>query len=103
MQKVQSVEEFENLLEQEGRFFFFKHSLTCPISGNAYNQYQTFTSGIDEPSYYLAVQEARALSNYIAERFGIRHESPQAFLFEKGEPIWNASHNRITKEALMKL
>jgi len=104
MKKIETVQEFENLAESQPRFFFMKHSLTCPISGNAFNEYQSFLNKHgEEEGYYLAVQESKELSNHIAEKFGIKHESPQAFLFIDGKPGWNASHGNITETELDKL
>ncbi|MBM7585010.1 bacillithiol system protein YtxJ [Bacillus pakistanensis] len=101
--KINEIEEFEQLLNEHNRFFFLKHSLTCPVSGNAYDEYVTFINNENIDGYYLAVQESRSLSNYIAEKFGIKHESPQAFLFIDGKPGWTASHWNITQKALKQL
>jgi bacillithiol system protein YtxJ len=104
LQKIESVQQFEELSKEKSRFFFMKHSLTCPISGNAFEEYQKFlNSHEEEVGYYLAVQESRELSNHIAEKFGIKHESPQAFLFIDGKPGWTASHWSITEKALNEL
>ena len=46
------------------------------------------------------MQSHRRLSDSAAERFGIRHETPQAILLKDGRPVWNASHFRITADAL---
>jgi bacillithiol system protein YtxJ len=101
LQKIVTVEQFDEVLQKENKFFLLKHSLTCPISQAAYNQYQEFTEGQAEvPTYFLAVQEARPLSNEIADRFQIKHESPQAILISNKNAVWNASHWKITKDAL---
>jgi len=42
----------------------------------------------------------RPVARGIAERCGVRHESPQAILFEAGRPVWHASHDAITLGAL---
>ncbi|BCB05297.1 bacillithiol system redox-active protein YtxJ [Bacillus sp. KH172YL63] len=104
MQKIESVQQFEQLSETNPRFFLMKHSLTCPVSSTAFNEYQSFLNKHEgEEGFYLAVQESRELSNHIAEKYGIKHESPQAFLFIDGKPGWNASHWNITEGALQKL
>ena len=36
----------------------------------------------------------------IAEKFDIKHESPQVLLFNNGEAAWNASHWKITNRAI---
>ncbi|WP_010174247.1 bacillithiol system redox-active protein YtxJ [Bacillus coahuilensis] len=103
MKKIHSINDFESLLQSEDRFFFLKHSLTCPISGKAFDEYSSFINSSAENGYYLAVQDSRELSGYIAKKFAIRHESPQAFLFIDGKPSWNVSHFKITEKALKAL
>ncbi|MGD6967887.1 bacillithiol system redox-active protein YtxJ [Rossellomorea vietnamensis] len=101
MKKIDTIEEFNQLVEEKDKFFFMKHSLTCPVSGSAFDEYQKFANDTDEQeAYYLAVQDSRDLSNHIAETFGIKHESPQAFLFKNGKPVWNQSHWKITSKEL---
>ncbi|MDN4526582.1 bacillithiol system redox-active protein YtxJ [Fictibacillus fluitans] len=98
--KISSSEEFEQAIRENDQLFLMKNSTTCPISHAAFQEYQKFAAEQDTPVFYLNVQEARPLSNEIAEKFGVRHESPQALLFEKGEVKWNASHYSITSAAL---
>lgn len=98
--KIETEEQFTKLLTND-LFLLFKHSLTCPVSGAAFDEYQSFiTDKHDLETAFLAVQEARPLSNYVAETFGIKHASPQAILFKNGQPIWNDSHWRITQDSL---
>ncbi|WP_453994379.1 bacillithiol system redox-active protein YtxJ [Bacillus nitroreducens] len=100
--KIETIEEFNNVLEKESKFIFIKHSLTCPISKAAFDEYEQFVSEYEDvPTYYLYVQEAKDLSNHIAQAFEIKHESPQALLFEDGKVKWNTSHRNITKDALV--
>jgi bacillithiol system protein YtxJ len=99
--KIQTQEQFEELVKKDS-FLLIKHSLTCPVSGAAFEEYENFLKeNGDVNTAYLAVQEARPLSNYIAETYNIKHESPQAILFKNGEPAWNASHWKITNDALV--
>lgn len=101
LEKMNSVEQFDEVIKKESKFFLMKHSLTCPISGAAFQEYQKYAEGQQEiPMYFLAVQDSRPLSAEIAERFQVRHESPQAILFVNGEPVWNTSHWKITTNAL---
>lgn len=102
-QHIQSIDEFDTLVNQNKPFVFFKHSLTCPISKNAFREFEEFTNEHkDFPSYYLQVQTDRDLSDYIAEQTGIKHESPQALVFDNGNVKWHASHSNITAESLVK-
>ena len=87
MEKLETVEQFERVKKETNRFLFVKHSLTCPISRAAFGECEKFAA--DHP-----------LSNYIAETTGVKHESPQALLFENGKVVWHASHWAITYDAL---
>lgn len=101
LRKIDTVEQFEDVLAKEEKFFLLKHSLTCPISQAAYQEYQKFSNENEGfPAYFLAVQDARPLSNEIAVKFQIKHESPQAILFSNGKALWNASHWKITNRSL---
>ena len=101
LEKIDTAVQFDELMEKEQKFFLLKHSLTCPISHAAYQEYQKFADeNQNVPTYFLAVQDSRPLSNEISEKFQIKHESPQAILFSDGKPIWNASHWKITNRAL---
>ncbi|MCM3692073.1 bacillithiol system redox-active protein YtxJ [Neobacillus niacini] len=101
LKKIDTLEQFEDLLKQEDKFLFLKHSLTCPISQAAYQEYQKYAeSNQSVPAYYLAVQDSRPLSNEIAEKFEVKHESPQALLIKDGSVVWNASHWKITNRSL---
>jgi bacillithiol system protein YtxJ len=101
LEKIDSIEQFEEIVQKENKFYLLKHSLTCPISHAAYKEYEKYANENHlVPTYYLAVQDSRPLSNEIAERFDIKHESPQAILFTDGQASWNASHWKITNRAL---
>jgi bacillithiol system protein YtxJ len=103
MEKLETAEQFDEVAKTKKRFLLIKHSLTCPISQAAFREYEKFVSNHPEvDTYYLYVQEARPLSNYIAETFGVKHESPQALLFENGAVVWHTSHWNITYDSLKK-
>lgn len=48
----------------------------------------------------VRVVEARAASNVLSERTGIRHESPQVLLFRDGEAVFDVDNWNITPEVL---
>lgn len=48
----------------------------------------------------IRVVEARPASNLVAERTGIRHESPQVIMFSAGQPVFDVDNWDITPEAL---
>ncbi|RSK28204.1 bacillithiol system redox-active protein YtxJ [Bacillus sp. HMF5848] len=99
--KVTTQAELEQLIQEHGKLLVIKHSLTCPVSGQAFSEYESFTKSNSEVvSAYLYVQEARPLSNYIAETYNIKHESPQALLIKEDEVVWHTSHWKITTKSL---
>jgi bacillithiol system protein YtxJ len=101
MEKLNSVEQFEETVELESLFLLLKHSTTCPISHRAYQEYEEFLEANPNVNgFFLTVQDARPLSNYLAETYHVKHESPQAFLFLNKAVAWHASHGRITRNTL---
>lgn len=78
----------------------FKHSTTCPVSANAYDEFSKYLN--DKPREdveYLLVKviESRPISLQIAEDTGIKHESPQIMLLDKKAKVWSATHWSVTK------
>ncbi len=79
----------------------YKYSPICSVSAWIGREVDRFASDHpDTPVYAIDVIRQRDLSNWIAEKFGVRHESPQAFVVRNGRPTWNASHSSITADAL---
>lgn len=95
------MEAFEALLEKTEPYILFKHSTTCPISQGAYAEFEAYCrEEKGTPAYYLYVQEARDVSNRIAEHFSIKHESPQVLYIKDGIVVWHTSHWNIKKAVL---
>jgi bacillithiol system protein YtxJ len=79
----------------------FKHSTRCSVSRMALKQFENeFNLTSKVTSYFLDLLEHRNISNEIASRFGVVHQSPQLILIKDGKAIYNASHSDI---AAMKL
>lgn len=78
----------------------FKHSTTCGVSFRARREIEKLTEATDPPVYEVIVQRTRSLSNQIAHRWHIRHQSPQVIVLHQGEPFFNASHRRVTAQAI---
>ncbi len=96
--KINTSEELENLFQKsfDAPVVLFKHSLTCPISTGVYQE----VSQADAEINLVIMQNARNISNEIAEKTGIRHESPQAIVLKDGKPVYHASHYDITAEEI---
>lgn len=53
--------------------------------------------------YYLDLIAHRNVSNELAERFSVHHESPQILLIKNGECILDASHLDISIEEIREM
>jgi bacillithiol system protein YtxJ len=78
----------------------FKHSTTCPISARAHGQMSKLDRDAVGDVAMVVVQHARPVSDEIARRTGVRHESPQTFILRNGKAVWHASHFDITSDAV---
>lgn len=102
--ELQSIEEFNQALQESFKrpVLLFKHSLTCPVSSRAFYELQSFLKKADPNISYklIKIQNAYQVSNEVASRLQLEHESPQAILVRDGREVWNASHSDITSSSL---
>ncbi len=104
LEKLSTMQQLDELLGQNKTLIFLKNSTTCPVSHEAFREFEKLSKEMEtETFYYLNVQEARPFSNEIAEKFAVKHESPQALLFNDGEVAWHTSHWNITYKVLKEL
>ena len=105
MKTIQSKADFEQILvdSKDKKILLCKFSPICPTSFMVQRDMEVFMkSNKTLPVYTIDVVKQRALSREIADITGIRHESPQALLFESSQVVWDASHYAFSKEALIK-
>ena len=77
----------------------FKHSTRCSISRFVLADFRAhFTFSENEfGAYYLDLLNYRGISNDIAERFEVQHQSPQLIVVKNGKAIANSSHEGINE------
>ena len=83
----------------------FKHSTRCGISRMVMRQFEAqypFNSD-NVDLYYLDLLTYRDISNTIAQRFGVFHESPQLLVVKNGVVVTAASYGAINDLELSKL
>lgn len=81
----------------------FKHSTRCGVSRMVLNQFEKEYNLEDKMElYFLDLLQHRDISNAIAERFNVVHQSPQILLIRNEESVYDASHNDIQVEVLGK-
>lgn len=76
----------------------FKHSTTCGISAGAQHRIKSGwedLSSADFAFYYLDLLSHRDVSNYIAERLEIVHQSPQIIVVKDGIAVYDTSHHSV--------
>lgn len=76
--------------------YFFKHSISCPVSDAIYKEMSLAAS----PAYLIVVQYHRELSDMVAEILGIEHHTPQVILVRNGRSYWHASHSDIISDVV---
>lgn len=79
----------------------FKHSTRCSISRFALKQFENqFELNDTVDAYFLDLLEHRDISNEIASRFEVLHQSPQLLLIKNGQSVYDVSHSDIDAKDL---
>ncbi len=75
----------------------FKHSTRCSISSAAKHRLEADLDklGAEFDLHFLDLILHRDVSNEIASRFGIMHQSPQVIVLRNGQPVFDMSHYDI--------
>jgi bacillithiol system protein YtxJ len=105
-QEIESKTRLEELIRstREHPLLIFKHSNSCGISNRAFDEFQKYLDTPESASvgnYVIVVQHSREASNELERLTGIRHESPQAILVNKGKAVWSDSHMALKKGLLL--
>ncbi len=82
----------------------FKHSTRCNISSMALarveRSWNKQTTNLPAP-YYLDLIKHRDISNSIAERYEVEHQSPQVLVITNGRCIYSQTHSAISVEEML--
>lgn len=102
---LDSIEELDKITHSDHYTVIFKHSTRCPVSSMTKRQFEFEIDLIPTgtPIYLLDLIKHRSISNEIAERWKVKHESPQILLVKGNQCIYSESHNDIeaTKVTIM--
>ena len=106
--EIKSSEDLENAIEASklGKVVIFKHSTRCMISKTVLRNFerQIESESVDLPKfYYLDLLNYRDISNEIAQKFSVVHQSPQIVVIENGQVIHHASHDNIDLSLILAL
>lgn len=101
LRDLNQLDEIINL-SQEKPVAIFKHSTRCSISRMALKQFEKeYNIAADKMElYFLDLLEFRPISNEVAERFEVEHQSPQVLVIRNGVSVYDTSHDGIQAEKL---
>ena len=96
---ITTEEQIDSLVKESENtpVLIFKHSTRCSISSMVKDRVERswIFDGKVKP-YYLDLITYRNISNLIAEKFNVEHQSPQAILLKNGQVQYDASHMAIS-------
>ncbi len=95
-----SIEQLQELINRsaEKPQVIFKHSIRCSISSVVKSRLDKEQAPDTADFHYLDLISYRSVSNAIAEKFGVTHESPQVLVIWKGQSIYDDSHMAINMD-----
>ncbi|MEZ0006801.1 bacillithiol system protein YtxJ [Flavobacterium sp. 28YEA47A] len=98
------LKQLDSIIEEseEKPVVIFKHSTRCSISRMALKNFEREykADNNDASLYFLDLLNYRDISNEIAQRFHVIHQSPQLLLIKNGKSVYDVSHSAIDAEAL---
>ena len=84
------------ILYSEKALVMFKISMGCSVSRMVLKLFEyEFDLENQVTPYFLDLLEHRDISNAIAERFDVVHQSPQLLLINDGVSVYDVSHSAI--------
>ena len=93
MQALRSTRDFDELCRAPKAAVLLKHSTRCPVSAVALQEIGELCERQPEVDVYMVdVNAHRDVSNYIATRLAVQHDSPQVILLVGGNSVWHAEH-----------
>ncbi|MBB6680899.1 bacillithiol system redox-active protein YtxJ [Aequorivita sp. 609] len=100
------IEQLDDLVAQSKTkpVAIFKHSTRCGVSRGVLKMFEKNYSLNDDQLklYFLDLLQNRDISNEIATRFKVNHESPQLIVIKDGVVVHHDSHNGIDAADLTK-
>ncbi len=95
---LESISQLDEIvtLSNEKAVLIFKHSTRCSVSRMVLKQFENeFKLEESITPYFLDLLEHRDVSNEIASRFEVQHQSPQIVVIQAGKVVYSASHENI--------
>lgn len=96
--QLTTIEQLDDIVGESNDkpIIIFKHSTRCSISRMALKQFEKeFVLEEEITPYFLDLLNYRDISNEIATKFDVIHQSPQLILIKNGKSVYNVSHSDI--------
>ena len=102
LKSTSQIDEITNDNSSE-TILILKHSTRCSISSMAMNRLEGSWNESKTPikTYYLDLIAHRDISNYIADKFSVYHQSPQVLLIKNGDCFYEETHMGIRYEEIV--
>ncbi len=102
--EITSLEEIDEIVQRshERPSVLLKHSTSCGISRMVLRQFEK-DFDIDPGKvdlYFLDLLRYREISNKIASKLNVPHESPQMIILKEGRVVFDNSHGAISVESI---
>lgn len=97
-----SIEQLDEIVNKShsNPQIILKHSTRCSISHMAKGRLDRAEQPGNTDFYYLDLIAHRDISNAIAEKFSVHHESPQILMIKNGECTYEETHGGIRMEEI---
>lgn len=103
-EEITSMETLDEIISQSQikPVAVLKHSTTCGISRMVLRQFEKDFDLKEEDIklYFLDLLRYREISNKIASKFNVPHQSPQLIVIKEGTVVYDASHGEISADSL---
>lgn len=96
LDSINQLDEIDTI-SQEKAVVLFKHSTRCSISRFVLKRFDTeFNYDEDKMDWYLLdLLNHRDISNEIAHRYKVEHQSPQIIVIRNGKAVFSSTHDGI--------
>jgi bacillithiol system protein YtxJ len=103
--KFTDIEQLNEIVLQSETtpIIIYKHSTRCGLSAMTQNMLDRDWARLKQHAklYFLDLIQHRNISNNVAERFNVRHQSPQILIIKKGQSVYDVSHYQIKVETIL--
>lgn len=98
---LEREDQLEEIKKASGFNVIFKHNTTCPISKRVRSEFEQEADSIPnlKAVYFLDLLAHRNISDAIAEKFDVEHQSPQLLLIKDGDCLYNEALFSISADA----